>query len=82
LPGYEAVQWFGLLAPAGTPRDIVMKLHGGVARVLQDPAVRQRFVEDGAQPQPSASPEAFRDYMHAETKKWAKVIKDAGMRPE
>lgn len=82
LPGYEAVQWFGLLAPAGTPRDIVAKLHASVVRALQDPAVRQRFIDDGAQPLPSASPEAFRDYMHAETKKWAKVIKDAGMRPE
>ena len=82
LPGYEAVQWFGLLAPAGTPHDIVAKLHASVVRVLQDPAVRQRFVDDGAQPLPSASPEAFRSYMRAETKKWAKVIKDAGIQSD
>ena len=82
LPGYEAVQWFGLLAPAGTPHDIVAKLHASVVRVLQDPAVRRRFVDDGAQPLPSASPEAFRSYMRAETKKWAKVIKDAGIQSD
>jgi len=82
LPGYEAVQWFGLLAPAGTPREIVARLHAAVVRALQDPAIRQRFVNDGADPMPSGSPEEFREFMRAEARKWAKVVKDAGIKPE
>jgi len=82
LPGYEAAQWFGLLVPAGTPRQIVMKLHGAVAQAVQDPALKQRFVHEGAVAAPSATPEAFRKFMQAETDKWSKVIKAAGMRPE
>ena len=82
LPGYEAVQWFGLLAPAGTPREIVARLHAAVVRALQDPAIRQRFVNDGADPMPSGSPEEFREFMRAEARKWSRVVKDAGIRPE
>ncbi len=80
LAGYEAVQWFGMLAPAGTPREIVMKLHGAVAQALNDPTVKQRFVDDGADAAPSASPEEFRAYIRAESKKWTKVVKEAGIR--
>ena len=79
LPGYEAVQWFGMLAPAGTPRAIVTRLHDAVAQALNDPGVKQRFVEDGADPSPSASPEQFRAYIRAETAKWSKVVKNAGI---
>jgi tripartite-type tricarboxylate transporter receptor subunit TctC len=82
VPGYEAVQWFGLLAPAGTPREIVIRLHAGVVQVLQDPAVRKRFLDDGAEPSPSGSPEEFAAFMRSETIKWAKVIKDTGIQSE
>ncbi|MBI4195582.1 MAG: tripartite tricarboxylate transporter substrate binding protein [Betaproteobacteria bacterium] len=82
LTGYEAVTWFGLLVPAGTPREIVMRLHGAVVGALEDPAVKQRFINDGAEPKPSSSPEEFREFMRAETKKWAKVIRDSGMKRE
>lgn len=82
LPGYEAVQWFGLLAPAGTPREIVVKLHGAVVQALQDAAVRQRFLDGGADPTPSSSPEAFAAVIRAEIKKWAKVVRDAGIKPQ
>ena len=82
LPGYEAVQWYGLLAPAGTPRDIIVKLHAGVLRALQDPAVRKRFIEDGAEPSPSATPEDFAALIRVEIAKWAKVVKAAGIQPE
>ena len=81
LPGYEAVQWYGVLAPAGTPREIIAKLHGSVVRALQDATVRERFLGDGAVPVGS-SPEEFAALMRAETTKWAKVIKDAGIKPE
>ena len=82
LPGYDAVTWFGVLAPAGTPRDIVMRLHVNVARAVNDTGVRKRFIDDGADPWPSASPEAFATLIRGEVRKWAKVIKDAGIQPE
>lgn len=80
VPGYEAVQWYGVLAPAATPRDIITKLHAGVVRALQNPDVRQRLLNDGAEPVGS-SPEQFGTYIRAETEKWAKVIKAAGIDP-
>ncbi len=81
VPGYEAVQWYGVLAPAATPRDIITKLHAGVVRALQNPDVRQRLLNDGAEPVGS-SPEEFTAYLRAETAKWAKVIQAAGIKPE
>jgi len=82
LPGYQAVQWYGLLAPAGTPRDIVLKLHAGVVKALQDTAVKKRFIDDGAEPSSSASPGDFSALIRAEIAKWAKVVKAAGIQPE
>jgi tripartite-type tricarboxylate transporter receptor subunit TctC len=75
------VQWYGLLAPAGTSRDIVTKLHAGVVRALQNPDVRQRLLNDGAEPVGN-SPEEFASYLRAETTKWAKVVQAAGIKPE
>jgi tripartite-type tricarboxylate transporter receptor subunit TctC len=81
VPGYEATQWFGMLAPAGTPPDIVSRLHKEVVRVLAIPEMRERFAADGAEPIGS-SPEEFHAYIRSETAKWAGVIKQAGIRPE
>ncbi len=81
LPGYEAAQWYGVLAPAGTPREIVTKLHAAIVRALQDATIRERFLADGAEPVGS-SPDEFAAYMRAETAKWAKVIKAAGIKTE
>ncbi len=81
VPGYEAVQWFGVLAPAGTPREVIAKLHAGVAHALQDAGMRKRFIGDGAEPIGS-SPEEFAALIRSDMAKWAKVIKDAGIRPE
>jgi tripartite-type tricarboxylate transporter receptor subunit TctC len=82
LAGYDAATWFGILVPAGTSRDIVVKLHGAVGRAVLDPVIRQRYLADGGEPAPSASPEAFREFIRAEGRKWAKVIHDARFRPE
>jgi tripartite-type tricarboxylate transporter receptor subunit TctC len=82
LPGYEAVQWYSLVAPANTPRDIIMKLHAGTLRALQDAAVRKRLNDDGAEPTPSATPEEFGAMLRAEITKWGKVVKAAGIQPE
>jgi tripartite-type tricarboxylate transporter receptor subunit TctC len=81
VPGYEAVQWYGLLAPAGTPRDIITRLHGATVKALQNPEVRQRLLNDGAEPVGS-SPDEFAAYLRSETAKWAKVIQTAGIKPE
>jgi len=79
--GYEAVQWFGVLAPAGTSRDVVQRLHNELVRVLQLKEIQERFFADGAEPVGS-TPEAFATFIRAETVKWAKVVKDAGIKPE
>jgi len=81
VPGYDAVQWFGVLAPTATPRAIVVRLHGEIVRVLQAADVRGRLSADGADPVGS-SPEEFAAFLRAETAKWAKVVKDAGIQPE
>jgi tripartite-type tricarboxylate transporter receptor subunit TctC len=77
VPGYEAVQWFGILAPAGTPRDIVTRLHRDIVRVVQDADVRQRFMADGGEAHTNKSPEEFSAFMRAEIAKWAKVAQQA-----
>jgi len=81
VPGFDAVQWYGLLAPAATPRDVVGILHATVVKVLQEPAIRDRFLRDGAEPTPSASPEEFAALIKVELARWMKVVKEAGIQP-
>ena len=81
LPGYESVQWYGMLAPARTPRDIITRLHGEATRVLQQPEIKARFAGDGADPVGS-TPEEFSRYIQSELTKWAKVAREAGIQPE
>ncbi|HEY0336393.1 MAG TPA: tripartite tricarboxylate transporter substrate-binding protein [Burkholderiales bacterium] len=81
LPGYESVQWLGLLAPAGVPREIVARLYEQSSAVLRSPAISERLAKDGADVVAS-SPEAFAAYIQSETLKWAKVLKSAGIQPE
>jgi tripartite-type tricarboxylate transporter receptor subunit TctC len=77
VPGYEAVQWFGVLAPAGTPREIVSRLHRDLIQVMQDEDLRRRFAADGAEAVYSKTPEEFSALISAEVAKWAKVAKAA-----
>lgn len=81
LPGYEAVQWYGLLAPAGTPREIIDKLHKETIAILRSPESAKRLAGDGAEVIAS-TPEEFAAFIKAETVKWAKVVKAAGIQPE
>ena len=81
VPGYEAVQWSGLVAPAGTPREIIAKLNKEAVAILRTPEVRERLASDSAEVVAS-SPEEFAAFMKAETVKWAKVVKAAGIEPE
>ena len=82
LAGYEAVQWYSLVAPAGTPREIVMRMHAATVRALQDAGVKKRLNDDGAEPTPNATPEEFGAMLRAETAKWARVVQAAGIREE
>ncbi len=79
LTGFEVNSWYGLLAPAGTPREIVNRLNLEVARSLREPDARERFYSFGAEPM-GGTPEEFGDYIKAETAKWSKVIKAAGIK--
>jgi tripartite-type tricarboxylate transporter receptor subunit TctC len=80
VPGYEAVQWYGLFAPAKTPKEIIGKLHGAMAGVLHSPEVKKKFVGDGAEPVGS-TPEEFARFLRSETDKWGKVVQMAGIQP-
>jgi tripartite-type tricarboxylate transporter receptor subunit TctC len=81
LPGYEAVQWSGLLAPAGTPREIVSLLHKEAAAIVTSPEGRARMAKIGTEVVGS-SPEQFAALIKSETVKWAKVAQIAGIKPE
>ena len=81
LPGYEVNSWYGVLAPARTPREIVQRLNAEIARGLRAPDARARLFSIGAEPL-SQTPEAFGAFIDAEVGKWAKVVKAAGIRIE
>jgi tripartite-type tricarboxylate transporter receptor subunit TctC len=81
LPGYESVQWYGMLAPAKTPREIVNRLHAEVTGVLKQPEIKSRLAADGADTVGS-SPDEFTRYIQSELVKWAKVARDAGIQQE
>ncbi|SOZ99006.1 conserved hypothetical protein, UPF0065 [Cupriavidus taiwanensis] len=77
LPQYEASSWFGMLAPAGTPPEVIQRIQQEVAKALGAPAVRERLQAQGAEPVGN-TPEQFAAFIRAETTKWAKVVKDSG----
>ncbi len=81
LPGYEATIWFGLVAPAGTPREIVTRLSQEFARVSRQTALRERFAPQGVE-LAATTPEEFADIIKAEIPKWGKVLRDANVAPE
>jgi tripartite-type tricarboxylate transporter receptor subunit TctC len=78
LKGYEATTWFGMLAPAKTPKDIVSRLNVEVDKAIKSADIQQRFVNEGLEPM-GGSPEAFAKFMRSEIDKYAKVIKAAGI---
>jgi len=82
VPGYKAVQWFGIFAPAGTPQPVVGRIHGVLLQTLQDPDIRKQLVSGGADPDPSKSPAEFAEFVQNEVRQWAKVVKTAGIKQQ
>lgn len=81
LPGYESVQWAGLLAPTGTPRELIARLHREVTVILRNPENRERLRVDGSDVVASST-EEFGAFIESEIAKWAKVAQAAGIQPE
>jgi tripartite-type tricarboxylate transporter receptor subunit TctC len=81
FPGFDAATWFALVAPAGTPRDIVMKINVATSKIVATPDFRERFAKIGMIPDKDRSPDEINAYIKSEIAKWAKVIKDADVKP-
>ena len=81
LPGFEANTWFGLFAPAATPRDVVARLAGDSASALGAPEVKERMAAQGLFVVANA-PEQFAQFLRVEIPRWQKVVKDAGVKPQ
>lgn len=79
LKGFDATSWFGLLAPAGTPRDIVTKLNGAAVKALASAEMRERLAAQGADPVGN-TPDQFAAFIKTEIDKWAKIVKASGAR--
>lgn len=78
LPDYEATGWTGIVVPAGTPRDVIMKLNGAIVAAIKSPAVQEAFRKQAAEPVGS-SPEEFAAFIRQETDKWGATIRAAGI---
>jgi tripartite-type tricarboxylate transporter receptor subunit TctC len=81
VPGYASDTWYGILVPAGTPKEITQALHAAAVKALNAPAVRARLENLGAEPVGN-SQEDFRKLLETEQKLWAKVVKDSGAKVE
>jgi tripartite-type tricarboxylate transporter receptor subunit TctC len=81
VPGYEANNWWGILAPAGTPGPILNRLYSEITAILDSPETRKRFELEGAEVM-RMSPAEFANFVAQEATKWTRVVKDAGIKPE
>ena len=81
MPGYEAVIWLGVMAPAGTPGAIVERLNAEIRRIVTQPEVKAAWEKQGAVPM-TMTPDQFAQYMRDDIEKWAKVVKDSGATPD
>jgi tripartite-type tricarboxylate transporter receptor subunit TctC len=82
MRGFEDITFNGLVAPAGTPREILVRLNADVAKAVATPELHQRFIQIGVELTASASPEAFMAYINAEFVKKAKLAREAGIKIE
>jgi len=81
VPGFDATQWYGFVAPAGTPRPVVDRLNAECTRILRGDRMRPRLEAEGADPAPG-TPESFRDFIVAERARWGELIRTANVRAE
>src|SRR5713226_3779351 len=81
VPGYEATAWFGIVAPTGTPREVVMRINGEVNKALAHADVKEKLAQQGALAR-SWTPEEFGAFIHNEVMKWSKVVKASGAKVE
>ena len=81
VPGYEASAWFGVVVPAATPREIIVRLNSEINRAVNLPDMKERFAQQGAIPAPG-TPEDFTAWIRSEIAKWGKVVKVSGARVE
>jgi tripartite-type tricarboxylate transporter receptor subunit TctC len=81
LADFDVGTWTGFIGPRGVPADVVKRLNEAVAEVVNDPAIRKRLVDEGAEIK-LTTPQAFGDFIRAENARWVKVIKDAGITPQ
>jgi len=81
VPGYELAVWFGVLAPAGTPRDVIARLNAEIVKLLNSAEVKERFAKQGVEVRTS-TPEQFGEFLRAEVARWAKVVRDAGIKAD
>jgi tripartite-type tricarboxylate transporter receptor subunit TctC len=81
VPGYDATGWYGIGAPKGTPAEVIHKLNKATATTLADPEFRARLTDLAAVPTPM-TPAEFEKFIGEETEKWAKVIREAGIKAE
>src|SRR5262245_36024842 len=79
MPDYQSLGWFGLFAPAGTPREVVTRVSGDVGRILALPDAKQRLAEQGAEPAPN-TPEAFTAFVNADVAKWLDLARKADIK--
>ena len=80
MPGYEAVAWYGVFAPAGTPREIVGRLNADIVKIIQSPDVRDLLLKQGAEAY-ALSPAEFAKVVARDVEKWAKVVQVSGAKP-
>ena len=81
VPGYEINVWFGVVGPAGIPRDVVSRLNAEINKILQMPDVRERFQNGGVEPV-GGTPEKFGEHLRSEIAKWGKVVRESGAKVE
>jgi tripartite-type tricarboxylate transporter receptor subunit TctC len=81
IPGYASETWYGILAPAGTPRDVVARLNAAAVKVIASRSVSEQFQKLGAEAVGN-TPEQFRRMLESEQKVWSKVVRDSGAKAE
>jgi len=82
FPGFETGQWQGIVAPAGTPAAVILRVHDELLKIMRQPAVAEKLASIGMDTTTSATPEDFARLLQEELKRWPDVVKAAGIQPE